>query len=257
MNSLVFAALFASAAVAVSANILVSPTPLTNNQAVMYCADLGSRLLDVTSATTASVNQHLAGQVAWIGSWDYNFYNRGCLAYNNGHIGSEDCSALLFAACNPVNLLNPTHVDHNANTHHDHNDQHLAQNEPEDPHPEAHEAHQLLKSTSVYEAKDPIKKEHVKDLTHDNTNETVKEKKSVGPRASRNSRTRHQKDFISSDSSNCSSSGSECAFEYVYLTNTVTQVWTSLASTIITTSTVTNFITIGTVAAYVVTSSSN
>ena len=218
MNFLVCAALFASAAVtAASADILVSPTPMTNNQAVMYCADLGSRLLDVTSVTTASVNQHLAGKVAWIGSWDYNFYNRACIAYSNGHIGTEDCSALHFAACNPVNL----HPDHNV---------HVEQDHQYSEHDQTTNDHYWLKSTGAHGAKEPT--------------ENVHERKSAGPRVSRRgSRNRHQKDFISSDVSSCSSSsGPDCLFEYVYLTNTVTQVWT-----------VTNFITIGTVAAYVVT----
>lgn len=80
--------------------LIISPEPLTHNQAKMFCASQNSRLLDVTSHTRDSVIGELAGKAAWIGSWDYNFYTGECVHFINGHIGGADCEHKLFAVCN-------------------------------------------------------------------------------------------------------------------------------------------------------------
>jgi hypothetical protein len=190
-----FVALAAIVSTAVS-GLVLSPEKLTHNQAKMFCATKGTTLADVTSANMESVKVQLKGQQAWIGSWDYNYYNNACLEFNNGHIGTEACDRVNVAACNDVVLLKSAN----------------GKSAPQ------HENHKS------------------------------------GARASRRSR-KDKCEPSSCDSSSyaCVRDNVDCGFEYVYLTQTVSQVYTSVVPFTITTATFTSTSIIGTVAAYVAT----
>ena len=106
-----FSALLALASVS---GLLLSPEPLTHNQAVMFCATHRTHLADVTSSNLEQVKHELNQQPAWIRSWDYNFYNNACIQFVNGHIGQVNCEEKHVAACNNPVVLKSTHEEHQA-----------------------------------------------------------------------------------------------------------------------------------------------
>lgn len=102
-------AISAFLAVASVSAFFISERPMTHNEAKMYCAGGHSRLLDVYTGNIEDVKEQLAGQKAWIGSWDYNYYNDACMSFHNGHIGEENCETRRLAACNnPSAVLKST-----------------------------------------------------------------------------------------------------------------------------------------------------
>lgn len=178
--------------------LMISPEPLTHNQAKMFCATQKSRLADVTSDNRDHVIGQLAGKDAWIGSWDFNFYSGQCMYFSNGHIGAVDCEEKKIAICN-----------------------------------------------------DPVVYKSTRDV-QDAQDAQVEEVAEMGARPSR----RHCPKPCAKpcEREECVPCVPNCGYEYVYLTQTVSKVYTSVELTTSYTSTITvpNFT--ATVAAYVVTS---
>ncbi len=249
-------------------SINISSCPLTHAEAVAFCAAQGSYLASVNVGNVAVLGAQAGNSPKWVGSWNGDSYNGACLTLNQGTVVTADCHSKYQAMCNsspqPCPVPQPCPP--------------APQPCPPAPHPSEScsssssnfsslpsciDSSSMSSSSCVLPDPEPFPmpceySSSILDLlssSYNNNNNNNNNNNSYGPRrSSRSSRSRQP----SSSSSRCHSSsesyygGCEVPFQYVYLTNTITNSYTSVQS-ITTTTTSTEIVFFATVAAYTVT----
>lgn len=274
-------AIVAALTSAASAANIISNIPLNQHDAAAFCVAQGSSLIDVTSDTLAAVSQAVGPSPKWIGSWNGDSYGGACLVLTQGTVVVSDCNSLHPAVCAPH--INPTPqppCPHECSRSQSHSEipshvSSVSSNwdcEPSLPNPLPYPSVDCSSSSSVSVPCVPSVSSRSRSSSsckpvvpscpsssssvpscESSSSEYFCPSSSYGP--SRRSSSSRRSRRSSSSSWSCEEPAG-CAYEYVYLTNTITSMATSVATTTTTTATVTSFEFTATVPAFVVTASS-
>ena len=82
---------------------IISDTPLSYNESIMYCSEYDLKIAYVMKSQFVSFKEFVKDKMVWIIGFDSIFYNNECMYFSSNLYKSDNCSDLKFALCNNYN----------------------------------------------------------------------------------------------------------------------------------------------------------